>query len=193
MLRKVTEPLAPSGRVVVRRVFFKQILTNEIIFDNIALPMPKAFFSRDNYERSNAVSSIDFLPSSHAGNTAAKILRFTSQQNRQMLGEELLGELNKDARIGRVKLKISDTKQYHKRRKGRVVLKRYGYYRPRSQYIYIQNRTAVRGQILAPKTFLATLLHEWMHHYDFERLHLRSIHTKGFYQRLYSLKERLKM
>ncbi|MBI3273777.1 MAG: hypothetical protein HYZ69_01400 [Candidatus Colwellbacteria bacterium] len=116
-----------------------------------------------------------------------------NQENRQSLSEELLDQLNRDAHVGRVTVKISDTKQYHKKRQGRVVLKRYGYYRPRSHYIYIQNRTAVRGQILASKTFLATLLHEWMHHYDFERLHLRSIHTKGFYQRLFALKEALKI
>jgi hypothetical protein len=82
-------------------------------------------------------------------------------------------------------------------------MKRYGLYRlarfrqgygeAKSASIAISNKTAVRGQILAPKSFLDTLLHEWMHHYDTYRLKLRSIHSKGFYLRLNNLKEKLKI
>jgi hypothetical protein len=38
---------------------------------------------------------------------------------------------------------------------------------------------------------LNTIIHEWLHHYDTEKLKLRSIHTKGFYMRLSSLKNNL--
>lgn len=151
----------------------------------------RRFFSRSNYERSNAISLVDFMASTQTKTFAKELLTSTYEPKRQRLGEALLNELGKDANIPNAILKISDTKQYHKKRKGRVVFKRYGYYRPRSRYIYIQNRTAVRGQILAPRTFLYTLLHEWLHHYDTEKLALRSIHTRGFYQRLASLKARL--
>ena len=89
-------------------------------------------------------------------------------------------------------LKVSSARQYHKKYQGRVVSKQYGYYRPASKYIYISNRTAVRGQILAAKTFIETLLHEWVHHYDFCSLKFNSIHTSGFYARLNDLKEKLK-
>jgi len=45
-------------------------------------------------------------------------------------------------------------------------------------------RTAERHQVVAFKTFLRTLLHELLHHFDYEWLHLReSFHTEGFYQR----------
>jgi hypothetical protein len=48
--------------------------------------------------------------------------------------------------------------------------------------------TAKRGQIVAFKTFLRTLLHEICHHLDYTLLRLRdSLHTQGFYQRESSL------
>ena len=48
--------------------------------------------------------------------------------------------------------------------------------------------TAKRGQVVAYRTFLRTLLHELCHHLDYELLRLReSLHTQGFYQRESSL------
>lgn len=48
--------------------------------------------------------------------------------------------------------------------------------------------TAKRGQVVAYRTFLRTLLHEVCHHLDYTYLHLRdSLHTQGFYQRESSL------
>ena len=48
--------------------------------------------------------------------------------------------------------------------------------------------TAKRGQVVAFRTFLRTLLHEVCHHLDYHLLHLReSLHTQGFYQRESSL------
>lgn len=144
-----------------------------------------------NYEKSNAILTIDFRVSRRAQKIADKLLHSKTVLFRQKFGDALLDELADCAEIDIVQLKISSAKQYHKKRGGRTVFKRYGYYRPREKYIYITNFTAVRGQPLAPKTFLTTLLHEWMHHYDYCKLKLNSIHTKGFYLRLASLQEAL--
>ena len=70
------------------------------------------------------------------------------------------------AEVERIKIEVTDTRQWHRRRGTRLSVRRYGIYYPRTKRISIQNRTAVRGQELAAKTFLDTLLHEWMHHYD---------------------------
>jgi hypothetical protein len=158
---------------------------------------------KNNYEKSNSILSIDFVPSQQAKILTKKLLSSSNHNNRQLLGEKLLNALSGDAKISLVKLKISATRQWHKKKNGRTVAKLYGYYRPKSNppsprlrragYIYIQNLTAVRGQTLAPKTFLATLIHEWLHHYDTEKLKLHSIHTKGFYLRLTSLKQQLEL
>ncbi len=48
--------------------------------------------------------------------------------------------------------------------------------------------TAKRGQVVAYKTFLRTLVHEMGHHLDYQRLGLRdSFHTDGFFKRESSL------
>jgi hypothetical protein len=48
--------------------------------------------------------------------------------------------------------------------------------------------TLKRGQVVAFRTFLRTLLHELCHHLDYTLLELRdSLHTQGFYQRESSL------
>jgi len=156
-----------------------------------------------NYLKSNRIAEVKIPFSDEAIFLANKLCRDGAPASldasqgrgpvatRQKLGEALLDELCDAARLDIIKLKISDTNQYHKKRGGKVMVKRYGLYRPGNNYIYIQNLTAVRGQILASKTFLDTLLHEWLHHYDTYKLKLRSIHSKGFYLRFNDLKNKL--
>lgn len=49
-------------------------------------------------------------------------------------------------------------------------------------------RTAAQKKVVAYRTFLRTLLHEFCHHLDYERLRLAdSFHTQGFFQRESSL------
>jgi hypothetical protein len=53
-------------------------------------------------------------------------------------------------------------------------------------------RTVQRRQVVAFKTFLRTLLHEIVHHLDYEVLKLEdSLHTEGFYKRESSLLHQL--
>ncbi len=149
------------------------------------------FSNKRNYKKSNRLVEVKFVVHDEVCGIACQILKSKSVTKRQQLSEELLDALCDLAEIDICKIKISDTNQYHRKRGSRTVMKRYGYYKPDKKYIYIQNRTAVRGQTLAAKTFLNTLLHEWMHHYDFCALGLNSIHTSGFYQRLGNLQKRL--
>lgn len=146
-----------------------------------------------NYRRSNAITDVEFSPSSEAKALVRSLLNETSVDLRQKLSQELLDELCRLTTIEPVRVKISATRQYHKINGGRMVFKQYGYYRGQSRYIYIQNQTPVLGQDVAPRTFLDTLLHEWMHHYDQYKLKLDSIHTSGFYTRLRKAKENLGM
>lgn len=54
--------------------------------------------------------------------------------------------------------------------------------------IKVWMRTAKRQQLVAFKTFLRTLLHEFCHHLDYELIKLEdSFHTEGFYKRENSL------
>lgn len=144
-----------------------------------------------NYEKSNAVTKVDFEISERAQRLARQILLTQGHEERQRSAHFFGNELCYNADIERITIQVTDTKQWHKRRGARLRVKRYGAYYPRTKRISIQNKTAVQAKILAPKSFLDTLLHEWMHHYDYERLKLNSIHTKGFYERIRSLKDRL--
>jgi hypothetical protein len=54
--------------------------------------------------------------------------------------------------------------------------------------IQLWMRTAKRHQLIAFKTFLRTLIHEFCHHLDYDCLGLKdSFHTQGFYKRESSL------
>ncbi len=54
--------------------------------------------------------------------------------------------------------------------------------------ITVWMRTAQRKQPVAFRTFLRTLLHELLHHLDYELLELKdSLHTEGFFKRESSL------
>lgn len=154
-----------------------------------------------NYKKSNAATSVRFLISGEAKKLAQMILQSSGEDERERLSEALLDELSDAAKIDIVELKISDANQKHRKLNGKIVMKQYGFYRIKhmaggvglSHYICITNRTAARGQILAPKTFLDTLLHEWLHHYDFKKLKINSIHSRGFYERLNDLKRKLEI
>lgn len=147
--------------------------------------------ARRNYSRSNKITTVAVKPSRLALKLTANLLKSEGAHRRQYISQKLLNELSQLTNINPVKVDIADTKQIHRKRNGRLSMKQYGIYRPLEQLIVIQNKTAVRGQALAAKSFVDTLLHEWVHHYDTEKLRLNSIHTKGFYARLTDLKTKL--
>jgi hypothetical protein len=76
-------------------------------------------------------------------------------------------------------------------RNGKAVWKLYGTCE-RDGTITVAYRTAVRRQVFAFKTYLNTVVHEFMHHYDHWKLRLAaSFHTSGFYNRVRDLYRRL--
>lgn len=149
------------------------------------------FFRTSNYDRSRSITDVSFRVSDAARAYARQLLSVDGVVERQRLSDALLDELCDCAGIDIVRVTISDEHQVHKKRNGKLVYKQYGYYRPDQKFIYITNRTAVRGAPLAAKTFFDTLLHEWMHHYDFAKLGLQSIHSSGFYARVNDVKDKL--
>jgi len=150
-------------------------------------------FNKLNYLRSNRITQVKLPISAAAQELSAALLVATDYRQRQELGESLLDELCDGANMDIVHLTVNDANQKHRRRNGRIVMKRYGLYKIRDRAIHIENRTAARGQIISAKSFLDTLLHEWLHHYDTLKLKLNSIHSKGFYDRFNDLKEKLRI
>ncbi|MDQ6882852.1 MAG: hypothetical protein M3077_01250 [Candidatus Dormibacteraeota bacterium] len=153
---------------------------------------------RSAYERSKGLETITWRYPPVGRGLALALLEEASADGRQATGQRLLDTLDDAAGLPPCKLAVADRPQRHRTRDGRLALKTYGYYRiawdavPRRGSIRIYNLTAIRQQVLAPKVFLETLLHEWVHHYDFTGLELdRSPHTSGFYARIRDLAESL--
>jgi hypothetical protein len=153
---------------------------------------------RSAYERSKGVETITWREFPLGKAIALSILDESTAAGRQAKGQRLLDVLDEAAGLPLCKLTVVDRPQRHRTRGGKLELKTYGYYRiaweshPHRGTIRIYNLTAIRQQILSPKVFLETLLHEWVHHYDFTGLQLdRSPHTSGFFARIRDLAETL--
>jgi hypothetical protein len=150
------------------------------------------------YQRSNGLETVTWKQFPLGRGLARTLLEEQSVAGRQLTGQGLLDALDEAAGLPPCKLVVADRPQRHRTRDGRLALKTYGYYRiawegvPPRGSIRIYNLTAIKQQVLAPKVFLETLLHEWVHHYDFTGLQLdRSPHTSGFYARIRDLAETL--
>ena len=153
---------------------------------------------RSTYERSKGVENITWREFPLGKAIALQILDEKTAAGRQAQGQRLLDVLDEAAGLPPCKLTVVDRPQRHSTRGGKLEMKTYGYYRiaweskPQRGTIRIYNLTAIRQQILSPKVFLETLLHEWVHHYDFTGLQLdRSPHTSGFFARIRDLAETL--
>lgn len=152
------------------------------------------------YRRSQALAGLPVRPSAVARGLAIRVLGSNDDAaERRRLGQLLLDDLSTSAGLGHVELVVADRAQVHEHDGQRLRSKTYGYYRCWFQdgkvsraRIRVYHRTAVRQQVITTKVFLNTVLHEWVHHYDFDGLGLqRSPHTAGFYARLRSLAEAL--
>ena len=151
------------------------------------------FFKQSNYDYSNSITKVKIPISQEASDLAKGLLNVLEYEERLNLSEQLLDELCDSAGIDIVEFNLVDENQIHKKRDGKIVMKRYGSYKVSTKAISIHHRTASRGQVLAAKSYLDTLLHEWLHHYDFKKLKLNSIHSRGFYMRLNDLKSKLQI
>ena len=77
----------------------------------------------DNYERSNAVTTVEVAITAAARDLTDRLLRSSGTAERQGLGEALLDELADGARVDICTLKVSETQQYHRRGAGRHGIK----------------------------------------------------------------------
>jgi hypothetical protein len=152
------------------------------------------------YLRSQAATGLPVRPTAVARGLAMRVLAAGDDaRDRRRLGQLLIDELSAAAGLCACEVAVADKPQVHEHDGQRLRSKTYGYYRcwfddnrvSRAR-IRIYHRTAVRQQVITAKVFLNTLLHEWVHHFDFDGLRLaRSPHTSGFYARLRALADAL--
>lgn len=142
------------------------------------------------YLKSNSIKDTPFQPNKEAIGYAKRLLSSTDVTERQSIGQSLLNEISRTLSISTPQLNINDKRQNHSLKNGKLMRKTYGTYK--AGKITISNKTAIREAVLAPKTFLDTLIHEFMHHYDYEALKFpSSLHTAGFYYRLGDVMKKL--
>ncbi|MHA2244784.1 MAG: hypothetical protein ACXADY_07415 [Candidatus Hodarchaeales archaeon] len=107
---------------------------------------------------------------------------------------ELISNLTNLYRLPKIKIHTGGKRMANKNRQ---IL---GVHRTRDQgkktqrsSISVFSRTAKRQQYVKPKTFIRTLVHEFIHHYDRYELKLdHEYHTRGFYQRVTTIYNQLK-
>ena len=152
------------------------------------------------YRHSQSATGLIFRPSQPARDIAMRVAGASDDhRERRRLAQLLVDQLNENAGLVACQVTVADRHQVHQHDGRRLQSKTYGYYNcsfrdgaVSGARIRIYHRTAVRQQVIAPKVFLNTVLHEWMHHYDFAALELdRSPHTAGFYTRLRVLADEL--
>ena len=143
------------------------------------------------YEKSNSITEVALkrFRATEANNfLAAKELC----NDREKRAQKLVNYLCDKFGIPSCNVIISNKRQNHVTRNGKLIKKVYGRYMINLNTIEIFNLTAMTKKPVAIKTMYDTLLHEFMHHYDFTKLKLsESLHTKGFYARISDLKEKL--
>ncbi len=119
----------------------------------------------------------------------AEALRSESRARVQTVCNELAHSMCDDLNVHAPNVTVAD------RRPSDHTGDLYGLYDPEGlsePLITVWMRSAKRGQVVALKTFLRTLLHEMCHHLDYELLDLDdSLHTEGFFLRESSLFDQL--
>ncbi|MSR45482.1 MAG: hypothetical protein EXS13_00160 [Planctomycetes bacterium] len=93
--------------------------------------------------------------------------------------------------LARKRVVLRDEPRPHRRRGGRIVYELHGRCQ-KDGAIDIYVRTAAQERPIAFKSLLDTLLHEFVHHHDFDAFGA-SVHCGGFYERLGQLYRPMKM
>ena len=143
--------------------------------------LPRA--QQREYDRSNAVPAIPLKVTPRLLRATALLAEMLPQGQQpaiERLAQAISDEICTSLRVPIVRVQVRGTRPSNAR--GEL----HGLYSPgeRQDRIQVWMITAKRGQVVAFKTFLRTLLHEVCHHLDYELLHLRiSLHTDGFFKR----------
>ena len=143
--------------------------------------------NNNNYEISNKIENVR-LNSFKSVYSESLLNSGDDIVKRQKRAENLLNYLCNKFKIADVLLCVTNKPRP---RKGNT-MQINGCYVVGRDFIIIYNTTAKTNKTVSIKSFYDTLLHEFMHHYDYKVLGLTdSLHTKGFYKRITDLKNKL--
>jgi hypothetical protein len=122
-------------------------------------------------------AAVEALPAALAGGRVAEV---------ELVAQHIADGICQSFAVAPLRVRVAERRPHDAR--GEL----HGLYQPGNararDVITLWMRTAKRGQVVAYKTFLRTLLHELCHHLDYTYLRLPdSLHTQGFYRRESSL------
>lgn len=143
------------------------------------------------YKASNSVEIVTFKSIARA--QIERLLACgESLEERQKIAQAYINYLCDKANIPRATVRVVNTPQPHDTNEnGRLTSKILGTYTTRKAVITMYNLTAKQRKVVAIKTFIGTLHHEYMHHYDMFFLKFPdSYHTRGFYSRINDLQKK---
>lgn len=144
---------------------------------------------RVQYDRSNAVSFIPLRvtpPLIEAVRLLQEALQAGNRSRTESISQSICDELCAILRVPPLRVSVDEVRPSDHR--GEL----HGLYVPatggRHDRVRLWMMTAKRGQVVAFRTFLRTLIHEVCHHLDYTLLRLHaSFHTDGFFKRESSL------
>ncbi len=135
------------------------------------------------YLKSDAIDRYNFVPSAAAlARTHAMLqtLEAGSIATINQAAQHLVNEVCRVMGIAPVRVEIRGVRPRDQRSELHGIF----YPRERPPRMVVWMRTAQRRDVVKPKTFLRTLLHELGHYLDYAFLNLEdSFHTKGFFKR----------
>jgi len=147
-------------------------------------------FQQRIYDGSTAISSTELRPTCQLQDAVSALetaLRTDDQPRVQLLSQTVTNHICGPLGVRTVRVHVHGVRPSNRRGELHGLYTQYGGGSPNDS-IQVWMRTAKRGQVVAFRTFLRTLLHEVCHHLDYTYLHLKeSYHTQGFFQRESSL------
>src|SRR5262245_58235302 len=147
-------------------------------------------FQQRIYDRSASIPVIPLTPSSQlleATTVLAEALANEDRTRVETLSQTIVNHICWQLNVRTVRVQVQGVRPSNRRGELHGLYTQYNG-GSRNDSIQVWMRTAKRGQVVAFRTFLRTLLHEVCHHLDYHYLQLReSYHTEGFFQRESSL------
>jgi hypothetical protein len=142
------------------------------------------------YDRSVAISSVPLSPTPQLFSTTQTLQAALAAEEDirvQSLSQTVVNQICARLSVRTVKIVVQGVRPSNRRGELHGLYTQYSG-GSENDSIQVWMRTAKRGQVVAFRTFLRTLLHEVCHHLDYVYFDLReSYHTEGFFQRESSL------
>jgi hypothetical protein len=148
---------------------------------------PRGSRARREFDESDALTSLASLPDARDLQARARLLEEAmaagDPRRVQAEAESILGLLARTYGVTRPKLRVLGSRPRAVWEGGHSEL--FGDYDFEEKRIRIWMRTAVLGKVTSYRGLLHTLLHEFCHHLDREKLgFLQTPHTRGFHARV---------